>query len=117
MGYDLTQIPVLRAQLAAMADDRQFLLESAATFWRATPTGRFPAALSLAPVAAEEGVMVAYRVQYRRLVWRGHIVVGPANVPIAQLLLAQDALFQLQQYERDHPPQYLPGGPGVKAGP
>jgi hypothetical protein len=117
MALDPCSTAQLVAWLTERADDRQFVLESADTFWRLAP-GRFPAALSLAPAAGERALMVAYAMLYRRQTFRGCMVVGRAYLTIAQGLLAQDARFQVQLYDLRNPvTPYTPGGRGVVGGP
>ena len=114
---DPASTAALVALLAAQADDKQFILESVATHFRFFQS-RFPAAVALAPQTGEQAYLVAYAMLYRRIPFRGGMVVGASSVTMAKGLLAQDAQFQTQSYDQKHPfTEYTPGGNGTFVGP
>lgn len=119
---DPASTAALVASLASMADDGEFVLESAPTFFRllgpALSPGMYPAALVVQPAPGEQAYLVGFAMMYRRQVFRGLLVCGLANVPTAKGLLAQNAQYQVQVYDQRHPvTPYTAGGSGVKAGP
>jgi len=117
MSLSPADTAALVATLAARADDRQFLLDSAATPLRAL-LHRYPAAQGLLPQPGEQPYLVAFAVLYRRIMFSGGLVVAQANIPTAEALLAQDAEFQMDLYDLRNPvTDYTPGGAGVQSGP
>jgi len=106
------------AALAEKADDKVFLLQSAATDKVALLSRRYPLALALRPPPGEQAYLVGYRMVYRRRVFTGHLVCGAANVGMAEGVLALDAQFLVAQYDLTHPvTEYTAGGGGVQARP
>jgi hypothetical protein len=102
MDFSAASTATIVARLACMADDRQFRLESAETFLRFTPKV-YPCAQSIAPRTGEPAYMVGYCLLYRRHVFRGLLVCGLAYMGIAEAILANDALFQVEHYDQQHP--------------
>jgi hypothetical protein len=114
---DPTSTAALVIRLAAMADDRQFQLDSAETFLRYLK-GPYPAAVGLAPSQGESAWLVAYAILYRRQTFRGALVVGHANCDTARAILANDALYHVLSYDVKWPvTEYTAGGRGVIGGP
>jgi len=115
---DPASTAALVAELAAMADDGVFLLQSAATDKVALLNRRYPLALAIRPAAGEQPYLVGYRMTYRRVVFGGHLVCGAANIGMAEGVLALDAQFLVRQYDLRHPvTEYTAGGGGVQARP
>lgn len=115
---DPASTAALVAELAAMADDRVFLLQSAATSKVSLLQRRYPVALALRPQPGEQAYVVGYRMLYRRQVFAGQLVVAAANIGMAEGILALDAQFIVRTYDVRNPvTEYTPGGSGVNAGP
>ena len=117
MPFDPESQAELVAQLITLADDGKFPLESAPTTIRSMPS-IYAAAQQLLPAPGEQPYLVAYTFLYRRIMFSGGLVCGAANIPIAEGILAQDALFQQQLYDLRNPvTEYTAGGWGVIGGP
>ena len=124
---DPQELARLVAWLADQADDKRFGLAAQPTAWRqAVPSQAAPQlsgqAVGLAPAPGVQAWVVGYELMYRRQHFHAHLVVASAFIGIAKGLLAQDARFQLESWNQQHPwydsPDYsTAGGKGVRAGP
>ena len=127
-SFDPQELAWLVVWLASRADDKRFDLDAQPSTWRyAVPTQLSPRSLEAAGLAPQPGQIawvVGYAIIYRRQHFHAHLVVAEAWVEMAKCVLAQDARFQLESYDQQHPwygdegGEYVTaGGKGVRAGP